>query len=185
MAAILTAIQQQIVSAANSAGVDPGIALAVAQQESGFNQGAIGSSGEIGIFQLMPATAAGLGVNPADPMQNIQGGIAYLQQLYSKFGDWNDALAAYNWGLGNVLSSGGVYPASVVGYIGSVLSKASSYGASLAAAGISVASSSTLSLAPILSSIGLGSVTPYLPTSTMGMAALAVGGAALLAWLLD
>src|ERR1700690_3086870 len=105
--AVLSATQQQIVNAALAAGVDPAIALAVAQTESGFNQGAIGSSGEVGIFQLMPATAAGLGVNAYDLAGNIQGGIAYLGQMYSQFGNWNDALAAYNWGPANVMNAGG------------------------------------------------------------------------------
>ena len=121
MSAILSATQQQIVDAALARGVDPAIALAVAQRESNFNQGAIGSSGEVGIFQLMPATAAGLGINPYDLSSNIQGGINYLEQQYVRFGNWNDALAAYNWGPANVMNSGGVYPASVASYVNWVL----------------------------------------------------------------
>lgn len=185
MSAILSATQQQIVSAALAAGVDPAIALAVAQRESNFNQGAIGSSGEVGIFQLMPATAAGLGVNPYDLAGNIQGGISYLGQMYSRFGNWNDALAAYNWGPENVMNSGGVYPASVASYVNWVLGQATRYNASLGASGVPVASSPALSLAPVLNSLGMGSLTPYLPTTTLGMAAFAAGGAFLLAWLLD
>jgi soluble lytic murein transglycosylase-like protein len=185
VSAALSATQQQIVNAAISAGVDPAIALAVAQRESSFNQNAIGSSGEVGIFQLMPATAAQLGVNPYDVTGNIQGGITYLGQMYSQFGNWNDALAAYNWGPANVLNAGGVYPASVASYVNWVLNQATSYNASLGSSGVTVASSPALSLAPILNSLGMGSLTPYLPTTTLGMAALAAGGAFLLAWLLD
>lgn len=186
MSAALSATQQQIVNAAISAGVDPAIALAVAQRESNFNQNATGSSGEVGIFQLMPATAAQLGVNPYDVTGNIDGGIAYLGQQYSRFGNWNDALAAYNWGPENVLNAGGAYPASVSSYVNGVLNQATSYNASLGSAGVTMATSSpALSLSPILTSLGMGSLTPYLPTTTLGMAALAAGGAFLLAWLLD
>jgi soluble lytic murein transglycosylase-like protein len=93
-------IQQQ----ALASGVPPAIALAVAQQESGVSQWTAsgnlvtGSSGEIGVFQLMPATAAGLGVDPTDVNQNISGGISLLAQLYAKFGNWSQALSAYNSG---------------------------------------------------------------------------------------
>jgi len=110
---------------ASAAGVPPEVALAVATQESGGNQfnsnGSLvtGTSGEIGVFQLMPATAAQLGVNPADVNQNIQGGISYLQQLYAQFGDWNSAIMAYNAGPGSVAS--GNIPASTQGYLQSVL----------------------------------------------------------------
>jgi soluble lytic murein transglycosylase-like protein len=93
-----TTIQDQIRQTALSYGVDPAIALAVAQQESGFNQAARGAAGEVGVFQLMPATASGLGVNPYSTSENIQGGVSYLAQLYRQFGDWTKALAAYNGG---------------------------------------------------------------------------------------
>jgi soluble lytic murein transglycosylase-like protein len=178
------AIQQQIVAAATSVGVDPAIALAVAQRESNFNQGALGSSGEVGMFQLMPATAASLGVNPYDATQNIQGGVAYLAQMYGIFGDWNDALAAYNWGPGNVSNSGGAWPSSVANYVTGVLNQATVYNASL---GTSMPASSSVAVVagPILDSLGLSSLTPYLPTSTLGLAGLAAAGGLLLAWLLD
>jgi soluble lytic murein transglycosylase-like protein len=95
-------VQQQIASAAPSYGVPPSLALAVAQRESGFNQAARGTSGEVGVFQLMPGTAAQLGVDPSNLDQNIQGGLTYLGQLYRQFGDWSLALEAYNGGPGNV-----------------------------------------------------------------------------------
>jgi len=66
--------------------------------ESGLNQSAVSPAGAIGIMQLMPATAASLGVDPHDPIQNIQGGVMLLAQLLSEFaGDVGKALAAYNW----------------------------------------------------------------------------------------
>jgi hypothetical protein len=77
-------------------------------------------------MQLMPGTAAGLGVNPNDPAQNLAGGRAYLAQLYSQFGNWHDALAAYNWGPGNVqnaLRQHRAFPSSVEGYVNSVTGK--------------------------------------------------------------
>lgn len=66
---------------------------AMAKQESGFDPNAVSSAGAIGIMQLMPATAAGLGVeNPYDPKQNIMGGAKYVAQLYRTFGSYPNAL---------------------------------------------------------------------------------------------
>lgn len=92
-------IQNQITQAANASGVPAWLALAIAQRESGFNNNAIGSAGEIGIFQLKPSTAAQLGVDPTDPVQNIAGGVAYLAQLMRQFGgDTQKVAAAFNCG---------------------------------------------------------------------------------------
>jgi hypothetical protein len=96
---------------ASQYGVPPDLAVAVAKQESGLNQSARGKAGEVGVFQLMPATASGLNVNPYDLNQNVQGGITYLKQMYDRFGDWSTALLAYNAGPGAV-SSGKVPPSS-------------------------------------------------------------------------
>ena len=118
-------VQDQIRDTALRYGVDPSIALAVAKQESGFNQGARGAAGEVGIFQLMPGTAADLGVNPYSESENIQGGIAYLSQLYRQFGDWAKALAAYNGGPGNMAR--GTTPPAAWGYAETVLDAAMMY----------------------------------------------------------
>ena len=128
-----SSIQSAIIQAANNAGVDPSLAVAVAQQESGGDQSARGSSGEVGIFQLMPATAAGLGVNPYDATQNILGGVEYLAQQISAFGDLSQALAAYNWGPANVKAAVAQYgsnwlshaPASTQSYVSSILASTS------------------------------------------------------------
>jgi len=89
--------------AAEAAGIDPHLALQVAMHESDLNPHALNrSSGAIGIMQLMPATAAALGVDPYNVAQNIRGGIHYLHQQLAKFGDTAQALAAYNWGPGHV-----------------------------------------------------------------------------------
>jgi len=97
------AVQQLVIQAAQKYGVDSGLALSVAAAESNFNQNAVSSAGAIGVMQLMPATAASLGVNPNILEQNIDGGVRYLRSMLSEFGgDVALALAAYNWGAGYV-----------------------------------------------------------------------------------
>jgi len=66
--------------------------------ESGWNPNAISSTGAIGLGQLMPSTAASLGVNPYNPRQNLQGAAQYDAQLYKQTGNWSSALQAYNEG---------------------------------------------------------------------------------------
>jgi soluble lytic murein transglycosylase-like protein len=117
--------QELIREAAIRYGVDPALALAVAQQESGFDQSARGNAGEVGVFQLMPGTAADLGVNPYDLAQNIDGGVRYLARQLATFGDTQTALAAYNAGPGNV--SRGTIPERAWDYAMSVLSKLGTY----------------------------------------------------------
>jgi len=124
----MTATQEQIQATALKYGVDPALALAVARQESGFSQGARGADGEVGVYQLMPGTAADLGVDPYNETQNIDGGIRYLQQMISRFGV-ELGLVAYNAGPGNV--SRGTIPSSSQNYATSVLGQARVYQASI------------------------------------------------------
>jgi soluble lytic murein transglycosylase-like protein len=92
-----------IESAAATHGVRPDLVRAVIQVESAFNPRARSHKGAMGLMQLMPGTAADLGVdNPWDPVQNINGGVAYLGSLIREFGDEELALAAYNAGPGAV-----------------------------------------------------------------------------------
>ncbi|MCZ2079022.1 MAG: lytic transglycosylase domain-containing protein [Bryobacterales bacterium] len=114
-------VAEQITAAALRNGIDPRLALAVASKESGLNQAARGSKGEIGVFQLMPGTAKDLGVNPLDLSQNIEGGVRYLRQLLHRYGDPGKALAAYNGGPGNM--DRGTTPAAAWNYAADVLSK--------------------------------------------------------------
>lgn len=88
---------------AEAQGLDPAIALAIAEKESSFNPAAMGPEIDqggkrvraIGTYQLLPETARMLGVDPSDPQQNIQGGIKYLKQLLEQHGDPYKALGAY------------------------------------------------------------------------------------------
>jgi hypothetical protein len=112
--------------AASRYGVDPNLAVSVAQQESGGNPNAVSSVGAQGVMQLMPQTAAALGVsNPFDPVENIDAGVRFLSQLIQQFGgDVQLALAAYNWGPGNVAKYGySNWPAQTVNYVASILAR--------------------------------------------------------------
>ena len=108
--------------AAADSGLDPALIHAVIQTESGGNALAKSSKGALGPMQLMPATAAELGVDPTDPVQNILGGSRYLAAMKKQFGSDKLALAAYNAGPGAVERHGGVPPyAETQAYVKKVL----------------------------------------------------------------
>ena len=115
-----------IQSAAAKYSLDPALLTAVIQQESGGNPAAVSAAGAQGLMQLMPRTAASLGVtDPFDPSQNVDAGARYLRQLLDQFGgNTTLALAAYNAGPGTVTQYGGVPPfAETQNYVSSVLDR--------------------------------------------------------------
>jgi len=111
-----------IASAAVSNGLDPKLIEAVIRTESNFDAQAVSPVGAQGLMQLMPATAAELGVSDAfDPEQNIQAGSRYLKRLMDRYdGDTGLALAAYNWGMGNLERHPERMPQETVNYVAKI-----------------------------------------------------------------
>jgi soluble lytic murein transglycosylase-like protein len=191
-------VQDQITAAANAAGVPAQFALNIAQRESGFNQAAVGTSGEIGIFQLLPSTAASLGVNPSDATQNIAGGVAYLAQLLGTYGgDEQKAAAAYNWGptnLNGVLSlfgpadtvtaNGVTMPAWLAAIPASVQAYVAAVAGSLSVAASPGGSTPTTAAAPGSTAAAVLPSGQPQPAPALSLATLAWGGLALFAFLI-
>jgi soluble lytic murein transglycosylase-like protein len=105
-------LREVVAAAARRHGLDPELVMAVVSVESGFRPGAVSPKGAQGLMQLMPKTAASLGVEDAlDPEQNLDGGARHLGELLNLYGgDLVRALAAYNAGAGAVQRHGGVPP---------------------------------------------------------------------------
>jgi soluble lytic murein transglycosylase-like protein len=125
-----TPFAAEITAAAKKHGIDPALLAGLVKQESGFNPNAGSPAGARGLTQLMPGTAAGLGVaNVLDPVQNLDGGAKYLRQQLDAFGgDVTRALAAYNAGPGAVQRYGGVPPyAETQNYVRIVQANAAQY----------------------------------------------------------
>lgn len=104
-------------------GVPAALLAAVAKQESGFNPSAVSSAGAQGLMQLMPSTAAGLGVNAYDPQQAIDGAATLLSNYLQQYGGSVPlTLAAYNAGPGAVAQYGGIPPyAQTQNYVASIM----------------------------------------------------------------
>ena len=120
----------EITASAQRNGLDPALLAGLIKQESGFKPDARSGAGAQGLTQLMPGTAAGLGVtNPLDPAQAIEGGAKYLKQQLDRFGgDVARALAAYNAGPGAVQRFGGVPPyAETQNYVRAVQANAAGF----------------------------------------------------------
>jgi len=131
-----------ITAAAQRNGVDPALLKALIRQESNFDPNAGSPAGAQGLTQLMPATAASLGVTDVhDPAQAIEGGAKYLRSQLEAFGgDEAKALAAYNAGPGAVQRYGGVPPyAETQQYVQKVLGYAAEYRTSAPAAAATAA----------------------------------------------
>jgi soluble lytic murein transglycosylase-like protein len=184
----VSAYNSLIQNAAAQYNLSPTLLTAVIQAESGGNPNAVSSAGAQGLMQLMPTTAASLGVtNPFDPAQNINAGARYLSSLISQYGDVGTALAAYNWGPGNV-TSGAAWPVGVQNYVSNVLAQ-SGTGTSVAADGsalvdLSGAAAAT-STPDIMSQLGVTASQAGIdltdPTTEI-VIALAIGAAAYLAF---
>jgi soluble lytic murein transglycosylase-like protein len=93
-------------AAASAHGIDGRLLAAVVWTESNFRPEVVSHAGAIGLAQLMPGTARGLGVDPRDPLANLSGGAAYLRAQLSRFGRADLALAAYNAGPTRVAAAG-------------------------------------------------------------------------------
>jgi soluble lytic murein transglycosylase-like protein len=120
----------EITAAAQVNGLDPALLAGLVRQESNFDPNAGSPAGARGLTQLMPGTAAGLGVTDVtDPAQALEGGAKYLKQQLDAFGgDVTKALAAYNAGPGAVQRYGGVPPfAETQGYVQKVQAFAAAY----------------------------------------------------------
>jgi soluble lytic murein transglycosylase-like protein len=104
--------EREIEAVARSTQVEAALLHAVIAVESNYNPRAVSPKGALGLMQLMPSTAREYGIkNPMDALQNIQGGALHLRKLLDYFSnDKTLALAAYNAGLGAVITHGGRIP---------------------------------------------------------------------------
>jgi soluble lytic murein transglycosylase-like protein len=158
----MATITDLINAAAAKYGIDPGLLLRVAGQESSLNAAAVSSKGAAGVMQLMPATAVQYGVsNPFDPPQNIDAGAHYLSDLLKRYnGDTGLALAAYNAGPGNVDKYGGVPPfPETQNYVAAILGDAATS-------------------PPVASGFDLASLLPAVTNDSLSTAALVAMGLA-------
>lgn len=118
-----------IAKASGRYGVDGGLIKAVIKAESGFNPNAVSHAGAQGLMQLMPGTARSLGVSDSfDPEQNVMAGTRFLRDLLKRYnGNLDSALAAYNWGPGNVDRKPDLLPRETRDYLVRVKQLYSSY----------------------------------------------------------
>jgi len=114
--------EKDFIAASAVHGLPDGLLSRVAYQESRYNPKAKSPVGAIGLMQFMPATAKDFGIDPLDPIDSIYASARYLKQLYNKFGNWKEAVAAYNWGQGNVARKGlAKAPAETRNYFAQIL----------------------------------------------------------------
>ena len=102
--------------------IDENLVKGVIKAESGFNAMEKSNKGACGLMQLMPGTARELGVtDPMDPVENIMAGTRYLKKLLNRYGgSVPHALAAYNWGMGNLDSRRSRMPLETRNYVAKI-----------------------------------------------------------------
>lgn len=152
-----TQYDAQITAAATKHSIDPALLKGLIRQESNFDASARSPVGAQGLTQLMPGTAASLGVtDPTDPAQAIEGGAKYLKAQLDRFGgDVSKALAAYNAGPGAVAKYGGVPPyAETQNYVQKVLGYAAEYRGTAATAATAATSAVPVTTTPVPSTSG-------------------------------
>ena len=116
-----------IAQAERAHGIPDGMLARLLWQESRYRPEIIDGRkrspvGALGIAQFMPATARELGIDPLEPFQAIAAAGRYLASLYRQTGAWPEALAAYNWGIGNVKRKGlAAAPTETRNYFGQIL----------------------------------------------------------------
>ena len=122
-------IDEIIQGAADQYGVEPSLIKAVISIESNGNPLAVSPAGAQGLMQLMPKTAVELGVtDPFDPAQNVRAGTRYLSRLLDRYqGNQKLALAAYNWGMGNLEKNPSALPKETRNYIARVENQYQAY----------------------------------------------------------
>ncbi|MDE3122063.1 MAG: lytic transglycosylase domain-containing protein [Paracoccaceae bacterium] len=110
--------------AAAAHGVPQDLFLRLVQTESGWDPQAVSPKGAVGLAQLLPDTARLMGVDAADPRQNLDGGARYLKLMYDRYGTWRLAIAAYNAGPEAVSKHGGIPPyAETQNYVVAILGR--------------------------------------------------------------
>jgi soluble lytic murein transglycosylase-like protein len=107
-------------AATDAYGLPAGLLSRMAYQESNYDRWAESPMGAQGIMQFMPATAAEWRVNPWEPASAIDGAGRYMKWLYAMTGSWEKAIAAYNFGIGNV-TKGRTWPAETVAYVSRIV----------------------------------------------------------------
>jgi soluble lytic murein transglycosylase-like protein len=111
-----TRLAARVIAEADAARIDARLVVALVAVESSWRPGAVSSAGARGLGQLMPGTAAGLGVDPDDAEANLHGTVVHLTRLLARYGAlpaqarYERAIAAYNAGAGAVDRYGGVPP---------------------------------------------------------------------------
>lgn len=123
--ASLSRFSSLIDKAASRYQLDPALITSVIETESSFDPKAVSGAGAQGLMQLMPETARELNVtDPLDPAQNIDGGSRYLARLVERYhGDTKLALAAYNWGMGNLERQPEKMPTETRNYVARVMER--------------------------------------------------------------